>query len=79
MMANLINAIRVLTWVFVMAHSDPKKAKPKPPEPYPLPDKVTHKPADKPGSFAFIARDLIAKTREARKAEADGGRQRGGS
>lgn len=58
----LINAIRVLTHLFVVANSDPKKRNPPLPEPWPVPDAVSKtKPKDKPGSFGFIARDLAAK------------------
>lgn len=52
MTATLINAVRALIWVFTVAHSDPKKRKPQPPEPFPTPDKP--KKTLKPGSFAFI-------------------------
>lgn len=60
-MAALIDAIRILQYIFVLANIDPKKKKPKPPEPYPTPDKATkHKQPDKPGSFAFIAKSALA-------------------
>jgi hypothetical protein len=69
----LINAVRALHYIFALAHSDPKKAKPKPPDPYPIPDKVTRKKAaPQPGSFAFIAGRQLAAAKEKRKAAAHG-------
>ena len=65
MQASLIDAIRLLQYIFILAHVDPKKSKPKPPNAYPLPDKsIRKKQADKPGSFGFIAKDLINKTKQ---------------
>ena len=55
-----VNAIRTLQHLYVLAHSK-KNAKPKPPEPYPIPDSKTKK--DKPGSFAAIARRHLAAAR----------------
>lgn len=70
--AALINSIRALGHNFVLANSDPKKRKPQPPDPWPLPDDTTKtKPRDKPGSFAFIARDLAARAK--RRKEVAGG------
>ena len=73
MMATLINVVRASNFLFLLANTDPKKNKHKPPEGYPLPDgrvkakdqKKTHKP----GSFGFIAKahaDAVRKNREAR-------------
>ncbi|MDV6975340.1 D site-binding protein [Mycobacterium intracellulare] len=65
MQATLIDAVRLLQYIFILAHVDPKKSKPKPPESFPLPDKnIRTKKPDKPGSFGFIAKDLIRKSRQ---------------
>lgn len=58
--AGVLDAIRMLQYILVMANSDPKKSKPKPPQPYPLPDSRTKTKSDKPGSFAFIAKQRLA-------------------
>lgn len=69
MTATLIDAIRLLQYIFVLANSDPKKTKPKPPAPYPLPDgQVEAKKPDTPGSFAFIAKANLAAIKK-RKAQ----------
>ena len=56
----LTDAVRTLTYVFVLANIDPKKSKPKPPEQSPTPDEQTKKKQAKPGSFAFIAKAKLA-------------------
>ena len=57
MQATTINVLRLLLHVFIMAHTDPQKAKKrKAPEPYPTPDKPKLRQSERPGSFAFIAR-----------------------
>jgi hypothetical protein len=66
--AALINSLRTLIYIFILANSDPKKRKPKSPEMWPLPDEI--KKQDKPGSFAFIARAHIAAVKK-RKALAN--------
>lgn len=65
MTASLINGEKISQYLFTLAHSDPDKRKPDPPEMYPLPDKaVRTKSASKPGSFAFIAKARIAAARK---------------
>lgn len=67
MQAAFMNAIRMLIHVTVLCHIDPQKSKPKPPESWPIPDGKP-KQADKPGSFAFMARDLAAKAKKRKEA-----------
>lgn len=65
LLAAQANAIRTLSWLFLLANKDPKKSSPPPPEPWPLPDKQTKKQRqDKPGSFAFMAKAHIAAIRK---------------
>ena len=60
-----IDAIRILQYILVLIHKDPKKRKPEPPEPTTTPDKKAKKQRqDKPGSFSFIARSIAARTRK---------------
>jgi hypothetical protein len=69
LLAANVNAIRVLSHIFILANMDPKKRKPDTPSPWPLPDKQEKKKRqDKPGSFAFIAKSLADKARR-RKAK----------
>lgn len=49
----IVNAIRSLHHTYVSAHS---KSSRKPPEPFPIPERTKRSSADKPGSFAFIAK-----------------------
>jgi hypothetical protein len=71
-MARVIDVLQVSNYLFILANSDPKKRKPKPPDPYPIPDEI--KRVDKPGSFAFIAKAHIAAVKK-RKALTDASRQ----
>jgi hypothetical protein len=64
MTAALIDAIRVSNWIFLLAHSDPKRKKAPPPEPFPLPDKTERTKVHKPGSFGFIAGTMLAQTKK---------------
>lgn len=69
LLAAIVNAIRVLAHVFILANMDPKKSKPEAPKPWPLPDKQEKRAKQAgPGSFAFIAKSLAAKARK-RKAQ----------
>ena len=71
MQASIINALRGIQYTLVLANSDPKKGKPKAPEPYPIPDtRIRSKEPKplKPGSFAFIAARQLAQAREKKKA-----------
>lgn len=62
MTARLIDSVQALRYITLLAHSDPKRRKPPAPEPFPTPDKIHKKTKDaQPGSFAFIAKKLIAK------------------
>jgi hypothetical protein len=60
-----LNAARVANHLFVCANMDPKKKKPAPPEPYPIPDKrVKEDQSKKPGSFAAMAAQQMAAARK---------------
>lgn len=50
----LVNEMKASNYMFATAHSDPKKSKPKAPEPFPTPDSEKQKAAPKPGSFAAM-------------------------
>lgn len=64
MTARLIDSIRALTFLFICANTDPKKSKPKPPVPHPIPEGFKSiKPPDKPGSFAYIAKAHLARAK----------------
>jgi len=64
MTAMLIDVIRTFQYVFILAHVDPKKKKPAPPEPFPLPDKTARTKVHKPGSFGFIAGTMLAQVKK---------------
>ena len=51
-----VNGLRSLLHVYISAHT---KGKTKPPEPYPIPDRKKKNQADKPGSFAAIAKSKL--------------------
>lgn len=54
-----VNAVRALQWTYVSAHS---KQRPKPPEPFPVPDKPVK--VHGPDSFAFMASQQLAAARK---------------
>lgn len=64
--ASTSNAIRTLSYMFLLANRDPKKSRrPETPTPWPLPDDKTKKQKqDKPGSFAYIAKSLLSKAKK---------------
>ncbi|AHY27087.1 tail assembly chaperone [Mycobacterium phage Phantastic] len=67
-LAAIVNAVRALQHTYLAAHM---KSTPKPPEPYPTPDRNTRKKNNnKPNSFASIAAQMIAakRAKKARKA-----------
>lgn len=70
MLTSVVNLLKLLIWVFTLAHSDPKKRKPKMPEMHQTPDEAKSKKKDKPGSFGFIAKQHLEaiKKREAERA-----------
>jgi hypothetical protein len=72
MMARLIDQTAIGNWMFLSANSDPDGRKPEMPDPFSLPDDIERKKKlqDKPGSFAFITKTLLAK---AKKRKAAGG------
>jgi len=72
MMARLIDLMSISNWMFLCANSDPDGRKPEMPEPYPMPDNIKMKKQlqDRPGSFGFITKTLLAK---AKKRKAAGG------
>lgn len=64
----LVNAQRATNHILMMVNRDPKKAPPKPPEPFPTPDLEQQKAnAQKPGSFAAIAASMMAAQRQRRE------------
>lgn len=80
MLATLINAVRLNTYVFTLAHIDSKSKQPDPPDMYPIPDnvKARTKPAPKPGSFAFIVNSKMASIKKRKEGgTTDAGRTRG--
>lgn len=55
------DAFRTFSYLFILANKDPKKSAPKPPDPYPIPDaRVRVKKDEKPNSFGFIAKSMLA-------------------
>ena len=52
-----VNAVRALQYTYIAAHS---KNRPKPPEPFPVPDMPERQKNTGPGSFAFIAAHKLA-------------------
>ncbi len=71
-LAALTDAVRAQSYLFTLANIDPKKQKPAPPDPTPVPDEISKTKQDKPGSFAFIAKRALAAAKR-RKASANGG------
>jgi len=74
MQARLIDLQAINNWMFLSANRDPEGREPEFPDPYPLPDDIERKkkkrPEEKPGSFGFMAKTLLAK---AKKRKAAGG------
>jgi hypothetical protein len=73
MAARLIDQQAIGNWMFLCANSDPDGRKPEMPDPYPLPDDIKRKKQlqDKPGSFGFITKTLLAKAKKRKAAESD--------
>lgn len=73
MAARMIDLQAINNWMFLSANSDPDGKKPEMPEPFPLPDDIKRKKQlkDRPGSFGFMAKTLLAKAKK-RKAAAGG-------
>jgi len=65
MMATVLNAVRLLLYVTIIANSDPNKRKPDPPESYPIPDADRLKAEAPPEPGSFKAMLLEAKRRKA--------------
>ena len=63
MLAAVIHELRTLMFIYITAHTPKNKSKPKPPETWPLPDGKPKK-ADKPNSFASIAKSMIARAKK---------------
>lgn len=63
----LVNAQRSTNHILMMVNRDPKKPKPKAPEPFPTPDEVKKSNAPKPGSFAAVAASMLAAQRRKRE------------
>lgn len=55
----MVNAQRAGNHIQVIVNSDPKRSKPKPPEPFPTPGDNARKKTIKPGSFAAIAASMM--------------------
>jgi hypothetical protein len=68
----LVNAQRAGNHIQLLINRDPKKSKPKPPDPFPIPGDDKKANAPKPGSFAAIAGSMLAAQR--RKKELMNGR-----
>ncbi|AZV00820.1 tail assembly chaperone [Mycobacterium phage Malec] len=69
-LADIYDAIQGGNHLFMMAHRDPNKAKPKAPKPYPRPDDTQPKnEAPKPGSFAAMVVAAKKAARERRERE----------
>ncbi|AMS01021.1 tail assembly chaperone [Mycobacterium phage ArcherNM] len=69
-LADIYDAVQAGNHLFMMAHRDPNKAKPKAPKPYPRPDDMTPKnDAPKPGSFAAMVVAAKKAARERRERE----------
>lgn len=65
MEAAKINLAKAANYLFILANTDPKKSRPKPPEAWPIPDaQEKKKRADAPGSFGFISKDLLARAKK---------------
>jgi hypothetical protein len=62
-LVSLVNAQRAGNHIQLMINRDPKKAAPKPPEPFPTPGDDKKVNASKPGSFAAIAASMLAAQR----------------
>ncbi len=58
-LVSLVNAQRAGNHIQLMINRDPKKSKPKPPEPFPIPGDHTKKRTLKPGSFAAVAASML--------------------
>lgn len=56
----LVNAQRAGNHIQLMINRDPKRAAPKPPEPFPTPGSENKSKAPKPGSFAAVAASMLA-------------------
>ena len=71
MLAQLIDATRLNTYAFALAHRDPDLREPDPPSMYPLPDNVRarNKRPPKPGSFASIVGSKLAAVKERKRKE----------
>lgn len=69
MMAHLIDSIRALQHIIILANRDPKKRKPDVPLPYPIPDTRDKKKGKsiKPGSFAHMAYQRLASVKARKK------------
>jgi len=69
MAARIIDSLSALRYITLLAHRDPKRKAPPLPEPYPIPDNIQKKKTREatPGSFAFIANQLLAQGKKRKK------------
>lgn len=65
--AATVDAIRALTHVFILAHTDKNAKKPKLPEPWPIPDRRVRAERSKTGVFAQMAAAQMAASRKLKK------------
>lgn len=79
LLASISNAIRLQSYILLLANRDPKKRKPNPPTPWELPksNKAPKKKQEhKPGSFAAIALGKLAAVKKRKEGVDGGGRPR---
>lgn len=62
-MVAAINELRAANHLTLSINRDPKKARPRAPQPFPIPDKLTKKTTYKPGSFGAVAASMFAAQR----------------
>lgn len=74
MRAREIDLLEIQNWMFLSANRDPEGPEPEMPEPYTLPDDVERKKRmrDKPGSFGFMTKTLLARAKKRKAAVSDG-------
>lgn len=59
-----VNALRSLQHMYVLTHLNKKASKPKPPEPFPIPQKKKEEQTSfKPGSFGGMVSSMMAASR----------------
>lgn len=66
MAARMVDILNASLYSFVVANSDPKRSRPSQPDPFPTPDvrAAKHRSAEGPGTFAGIAKALLARSKK---------------